>query len=306
MTRPLRIIFMGTPDFALASLQSLFLSNHEIVAVYCQPPKEKGRGYKVQENPTHIFAKEKGIPVYTPSSFRSEEAIDLFKSHNADIAVVVAYGLLLPKEILDIPPLGCVNIHGSLLPRWRGAAPIQRSIMEGDKVTGITTMFMDEGLDTGPMLEWESVDILESTTTLSLYNDLSILGAKLILSTINGLSDGTLKSVCQPTEGITYAKKLEKKEGHLDFSLSATILDRMIRGLVPQISVWCCFGSLNVKIIKVKPSAFKFDAYDFGTIVQKDYALYIVCGEGSLEVLILQPEGSKAMAVDVFLRGYRK
>jgi methionyl-tRNA formyltransferase len=305
MNKPLRIIFMGTPEFALKPLEALYHAGHKIVAVYCQPPKEKGRGYKVQENPTHLWANEHNIPVFTPKSLRSFEELETFKSFNADIAVVVAYGMILPKEILDIPPMGCVNIHGSLLPRWRGAAPIQRSIMEGDTVTGITTMFMDEGLDTGPMLEWESIEINDETTSSSLYEDLSILGAKLILSTLEGLYLKTLKATIQPLEGITYAHKLLKSEGELDFTLPSRKLDCMIRGLVPQISIWAEFKSKRLKIIEVLPVAKTFDVSP-GIVIHVNDKLFITCGEGSLEIISLQPEGGKHMSVDAFLRGFIK
>lgn len=295
---------MGTPDFALSHLIALNDAGHDIVAVYCQPPKQKGRGFKVTKNPTHIWAEENGIPVYTPLNFKNIEDINTFQAHNADVAVVAAYGLLLPKEILDAPAMGCINIHASLLPRWRGAAPIHRALMSGDTVTGITTMLMDEGLDTGHMLETSKVAIGPSATVQELHDNLATLGARLILSTITGLLNRTIVPVPQPQTGITYAHKLQKEEGFLNFSLSAHDLVRMIRALVPQISVWVRFENVQLKVLEV---AFALDEFSvaYGTVVRVQNSLFIQCGKGSLRILKLQAEGGKPLLTEEFLRGLR-
>jgi methionyl-tRNA formyltransferase len=303
--KSLRIIFMGTPEFALPALEALFASHHKVVAVYAQPAREKGRGYTLQKNPTHLFAEKNEIPVFTPTSLKSEDEIQRFKDLKPDVAVVVAYGLILPKSILEIPPMGCVNIHGSLLPRWRGAAPIQRAIMEGDLKTGITTMLMDEGLDTGPMLQMKEVPITDETTTEILYEKLSILGAKLILSTLKGLQEKTLQPLIQPEEGITYANKLLKNEGEIDYSKSAKEVDCIIRGLTPQISIWLNFNDIKIKVLSAIPSTEEVEG-EIGNVVQKNNTLYIICGKGILHILKVQPEGAKQMNVDAFLRGYGK
>lgn len=300
----LRIIFMGTPDFALTALISLYNAGHDIVAVYCQPPKEKGRGYKVQKNPTHLWAEENGIPVYTPISFKTSDEVDFFKTHNADIAVVAAYGMILPKEILEVPSMGCINIHGSLLPRWRGAAPIHRALMAGDGFTGITTMIMDEGLDTGHMLEWSEIPITMESNLQQLHDDLAELGSKLILSTLRGLLNKTLMPTPQPELGITYAHKLQKEEGLLNFSKPAIDLFRAIRALVPQVSVWSTLGEMRVKILDVALKTTEFNV-DPGVIVHQNGQLYIQCGNGSLQILRIQAEGGKPMNTQDFLRGLR-
>lgn len=292
---------MGTPQFAVPPLNALSQERHEILAIYAQPPREKGRGHKVQKNPTHLWGDERGIPVFTPISLRSEEEVARFQSHKADIAVVVAYGLILPKQILDIPPLGCVNIHGSLLPRWRGAAPIQRAIMAGDAKTGITTMLMDEGLDTGPILEMAELDITHCATAQTLTQDMSDLGARLIVSTLKNLK--SLTPIKQPEEGITYAHKLQKSEGHLDFTKSATELDFEIRGLIPIVSVW--YEPLGVKILKAIPITQSFSV-DIGNFCIQDEKVFIQCGEGVLLVLEVQKEGGKPMATQEFLRGFKQ
>lgn len=299
----LNIVFMGTPDFALKALQSLYDAGHNILAVYCQPPRPKGRGQILQKNPTHIWAEEHHIPVLTPLNFKNTADIDIFKSFNPDIAVVAAYGLLLPKEILEIPKMGCVNIHGSLLPRWRGAAPIQRAIMAGDQETGITTMLMDEGLDTGDILEMEKVYILDETTTQSLYEELSNLGAELILSTIQGLYNNTIQPISQPEKGVTYAPKLEKQEGELDFSQPAIDLYYTIKGLNPQVSVWIQHNDLQFKIIHVDVVDDGFDIAH-GELILNNQDLLIQCGKGMLKILTVQPHSGKVMDIACFLRGY--
>lgn len=305
MTKPLNIIFMGTPLFALSPLKALYGAGHNIKAIYCQPPKQKGRGHKVHKNPTHIWGEDHHIPVLTPLSLKTEDAINIAKDFGADVIVVVAYGMLLPKEILDLPKMGCINIHGSLLPRWRGAAPIQRSIMAGDSKTGLTTMYMDEGLDTGDMLETIGVPISGKTTAQSLHDDLAVASEKLIVATLKGLQSGHITPKKQPDIGVTYAEKLMKHEGQLDFAKSATELDCMIRGMTPQISVWYEGLATRVKLLTVTPIESIEKIQNIGEAIIKDDALYIKCGAGMLRVHTVQPEGKKVMAIEEFLKGYR-
>jgi len=303
--KPLNIIFMGTPVFALSPLKALYNAGHNIKAIYCQPPKKKGRGHNVHKNPTHIWGDEHHIPVLTPTSLKTKEALHTAKSFNADVIVVVAYGLLLPKQILDLPHMGCINIHGSLLPRWRGAAPIQRSIMAGDVQTGLTTMYMDEGLDTGDMLETVELVISDKTTAQILHDDLAAASENLIISTLNGLQAGSIFPKKQADIGVTYAEKLMKDEGQLNFSKSAKELDCMIRGMTPQISVWYEGLSTRVKLLKVSPVAGFEKKLPVGNSVIQDGGLYIQCGEGMLCVHTVQPEGKTALAIAEFLKGYR-
>jgi methionyl-tRNA formyltransferase len=299
----LNIIFMGTPDFALTALQALYEAGHNILAVYCQPPREKGRGKKIQKNSTHIWADEQGIAVLTPLNFKNSEDVDFFKSLNADVAVVAAYGLILPQSVLSAPRLGCVNIHGSILPRWRGAAPIQRAIMAGDTETGITTMLMDVGLDTGDILEYETLPIYKETSTIQLYKSMADLGAKLICTTLDKLAKQQIQPVKQPEIGVTYAHKLLKEEGKLDFSQNAHKLFNIIKGLTPQISIWYEAKAVKFKILKVQVHEENFEI-EVGALMQCDKHLYIQCGQFSLEILIMQPEGGVVMQTEDFLRGY--
>lgn len=296
---------MGTPLFALHSLKALHHAGYNIKAIYCQPAKQRGRGQKVQKNPTHVWGETHNIPVLTPTSLKTEEAFVQLKSFNADIIVVVAYGMLLPKQILDLPPMGCINIHASLLPRWRGAAPIQRAIMAGDVKTGLTTMYMDEGLDTGDMLETVELPILLTTTTQSLHDDLAVASEELILLTLQKIVLGTIVSKKQPDTGVVYAEKLMKDEGQLDFSKSAKELDCMIRGMTPQVSIWYEGLSMRVKIIRAIPVENCEKRLTVGESLIQDSNLYIQCGSGMLRIDMVQPEGKKALEIGEFLKGYR-
>ncbi|KAF1854091.1 hypothetical protein Lal_00005308 [Lupinus albus] len=235
---PLRLVFMGTPDFAVPSLAALIEAGHQLVCVYSQPPRPAGRGQQVQKSPVHRFAEDHGIPVRTPKSLRTAEAQAEFADLKADAAVVAAYGLILPQPVLDAPRLGCVNVHGSLLPRWRGAAPIQRSILAGDAETGITIMQMDIGLDTGAMLSREAVAITAATTASSLHDDLAALGARMIVPALDGLAAGTLAAVPQPEDGVTYAAKLTREDGRLDWTRPASFVERQVRALTPWPGCW--------------------------------------------------------------------
>ncbi|MDP2194134.1 MAG: methionyl-tRNA formyltransferase [Alphaproteobacteria bacterium] len=299
------MVFMGTPDFALSPLIALHEAGHRIQAIYCQPPKEKGRGYSIQKNPTHLWGEEHGIPVLTPLTLRTDEALQTLKSFKPDVIVVVAYGMILPTAILNVPSMGCINIHASLLPRWRGAAPIQRAIMAGDSCTGLTTMMMDAGLDTGDILQITTIPIHADTTTPTLYEAMKAASGPLILSTIDGLVNHTITPQKQPEEGVTYAQKLLKTEGFLDFSQDAQTLDCHIRGLVPHISVW--FENLahtRFKILSAQPVNESFNIAPGVAHIQDD-ALYIQCERGALRILTLQPEGKKPLATQAFLMGYR-
>ena len=291
---------MGSPEFSVAALTKLIWAGHEIVAVYCQPPRAKDRGHSVQKGAVHLTAEALGLKVYTPKSLKAEEEQAIFKSHNADVAIVAAYGLILPKVILETPKLGCINIHASLLPRWRGAAPIQRAILAGDKETGITIMQMDEGLDTGDTLSMQSLPITEVTTTLILHDQLSALGADLIVSTLLNLS--AIPPTPQPEEGITYAHKLVKSEGYLDWNLSAIKLKRKISALNPWPGTWFDHQGAPIKVLEasVVPIADKP-----GEFLQTDEHSWIVCcGEKSLALEKVQKPGSKPLLTAEFLRGY--
>jgi methionyl-tRNA formyltransferase len=229
----LRLVFMGSPVFSVAILDALAAAGHAVVACYAQPPKPAGRGHKVQPCPVHAHAERLGIPVRTPKSLRAADVQAEFRDLAADVAVVAAYGLILPRPILEAPRLGCVNVHASLLPRWRGAAPIQRAILAGDGQTGVTIMQMDEGLDTGAMLLAEAVPIAPDTTAPSLHDALSALGARLVVAALDGLAAGTLQAVPQPADGVTYAAKLDRAEARIDWRSEAAAVDRAVRALNP-------------------------------------------------------------------------
>ena len=298
----LRIIFMGTPEFSVPALAALGESNHEVIAVYSQPPRPKGRGQQVQNSPVHEFALNRNIPVFTPLSLKKEEAQNQFAAHKADIAVVVAYGLILPKAILDTPKHGCLNIHASLLPRWRGASPIQQAIWKGDAQTGISIMQMDEGLDTGPVITMQSLPISLTATASSLHDELSNLGARLIVDTLNQLAvQGSLKSTPQDNSKTTYAPLLKKEDGKINWSQTAIEIDCQIRALNPWPGVWCAQNGKRLKILAAQPTDKKFDQGP-GLILDRDG--HIVCGAGTvLKILRLQPDNAKPMDFCAALNG---
>jgi len=299
-TAPLRLIFMGTPGFSVPTLQALVNSRHQLVAVYSQPPRPSGRGHQVQKSAVHQLAEDNEIPIFTPSSLKSTEEQKLFASHNADLAVVVAYGLILPQAILDAPRLGCLNVHASLLPRWRGAAPIHRSIEAGDLETGITIMKMDAGLDTGPMLLKKSIPITLQSTASNLHDALSTMGGPLLLEALEGYAAGTLHPVPQPAEGITYAAKLTREEGQIDWRLSAASWVRKIQAFTPWPGVWFEHETVRLKVLaaEIVPNVKGIP----GTIL--DDQLTIACGEGALRLKTLQRPGGSALDTQAFLRGY--
>ncbi|CAO3413767.1 methionyl-tRNA formyltransferase [Azospirillum doebereinerae] len=300
----LRLVFMGTPDFAVPSLAALIEAGHSVACVYSQPPRPAGRGQQVQKSPVHRFAEERGIPVRTPKSLRNAEAQAEFAALDADAAVVAAYGLILPQPVLDAPRLGCVNVHGSLLPRWRGAAPIQRSILAGDAETGITIMRMDVGLDTGAMLSKESLAITPATTASSLHDDLAALGARMIAPALAGLAAGTLVAVPQPEEGVTYAAKLTREDGRLDWTREAAFVERQVRALTPWPGCWFDVeGERGTERIKVLAAELVDDASGApGTLL--DDRLTVACADGAVRLTRVQRPGKAPVDGAAFLRGF--
>ena len=294
----MRLAFMGTPDFAVPTLTELVGQGHEIVAVYSQPPRPKGRGLDTEPSPVAKAAASFGIPVRTPLTLKDAEAQAEFAALELDAAIVVAYGLLLPKPILDAPKLGCFNLHGSLLPRWRGAAPIQRAIMAGDSETGVMVMRMEEGLDTGPVLMAERTTIGRKTYR-DLHDELARLGADLMARAMSAVSLGQATEAPQPEEGVTYAKKILKEEARIDWAKSARELDCLIRGLSPFPGAWCEIKGERVKILFADPADGKGAPGDV-----LDDKLLIACGDDALRLRALQRPGKSAMAADDLLRGY--
>ncbi|MDD4556542.1 MAG: methionyl-tRNA formyltransferase [Alphaproteobacteria bacterium] len=293
----MKIVFMGTPDFSVPVLKAL-CEKHEVVCVYSQAPKEAGRGQKVVKTAVHQFAETQNIEVRTPKSLRNAEEQEKFAALGADIAVVAAYGLILPKPILEAFPKGCINVHASLLPRWRGAAPIQRVIEAGDEKSGVTIMNMAEGLDTGDMLLKGEVAITSNTTGGSLHDALSEIGAKLMIEVL-ARHDEIVPEV-QDDSLTCYAKKIEKEESKLDFSLSATALERKIRAFNPYPATYFEYDGERFKILKVSVVEGKGGV---GEIISAR-PFQIACGEGALEVLEIQRQGKKAMSCEDFLKGF--
>ncbi len=300
---PLRIIFMGTPDFSVPVLRALHAAGHEIVAVYSQPPRPAGRrGLELKASPVHEAAEALGIEVRTPVNFKAEEDREAFRALNADVAVVVAYGLLLPKAILEGTRLGCYNGHASLLPRWRGAAPIQRAIMAGDAETGMMVMKMDVGLDTGPVALTARVAIGETMTAGELHDALSEAGATLMVEAMGKLEAGDLPLTPQPEEGVVYAAKISKEETHIDFAKPARDVHNHIRGLSPFPGAWfeAEIGG-KVERIKVLASVVAEGEGAAGTVIGEDGT--IACGSGAMRLVRLQKAGGKPLEAKDFLRG---
>ncbi|MCA8929046.1 MAG: methionyl-tRNA formyltransferase [Alphaproteobacteria bacterium] len=296
----LRIVYMGTPDFAVGPLAALLDAGHEVCCVYSQPPRPAGRGHKLRPSPVHAFAESHGIEVRTPRRLRAAEDQAAFAALRADVAVVAAYGLILPQPVLDAPRLGCLNIHASLLPRWRGAAPIQHAILAGDAETGVTVMQMDAGLDTGAMLLREAVPITAATTASSLHDALAALGCRLIVDALGRLEAGTLTATPQPAEGATYAAKLTREDGRLDWRRPAVDLERQVRALTPWPGTWFLHGDT---VLKVSAAETVSDATGApGTVL--DDSLTIACGTGGLRPTRIQRPGKAPMAAADLLRGY--
>jgi len=295
---PLRLAFMGTPDFAVPALRALVAAGHDVAAVYCQPPRPAGRGYKERPSAVHAVAEALGLPVRTPASLRKAEEQEAFAALGLDIAVVAAYGLILPKAILDAPKHGCLNIHASLLPRWRGAAPIQRAILAGDAETGITIMQMDEGLDTGAMLLQEAVPITAAATAETLHDALADCGGRLIVDALKRVEAGTLTARPQPADGVTYAKKIEPADARIDWTASAAVVDRTVRAFAPRPGAWFEMDGVRIKLLAAEIVA---GSGAPGAVL--DDRLTIACGDGAIRAIRLQREGKRAMDADAFLRG---
>jgi methionyl-tRNA formyltransferase len=296
---------MGTPEFALAPLQALVKSGYNVVAVYTQPPRPKGRGHAETLSPVHQFASTQGIPVYTPVTLKSLEEQERFSLLNADLAIVAAYGLLLPRQVLEVPKLGCINIHASLLPRWRGAAPIHRAIEAGDTETGITIMQMDEGLDTGPMLYTKQISIDTSETSQTLHEKMLILGIQALLECLPNILSKQLQSTSQPSIGVTYAHKLRKEESALTFDFDANIILRKIRALTPWPGTTTELDKEHIKILDAEIRNVTLP-YPPGTwTVTSDHRLLISCKTGAIQPKMLQRPGSKPVSINDFLNGYR-
>jgi methionyl-tRNA formyltransferase len=297
----LKLAYMGTPDFSIPALTALIKSKYDIRAVYTQPPRPAGRGQRIQKTPVHNFADEKGIPVRTPISLKTKEAQILFSELDLDVVVVAAYGLILPIEILEIPRLGCINIHASLLPRWRGAAPIQRAIMAGDNETGVCIMLMNAGLDTGPVLSSERTKITQDTTATSLHDTLASLGAALIGPTINAYAEGLISPITQKDEAAVYATKLSKKDEHLNWSKSAPELVRVIRALAPSPGAWSLINGHRVKVYSAEVIDTNENNHQAGEVLSND--LIIACGRGILKIKEVKKPGKNIMPTLDYLRG---
>lgn len=298
----MRIAFLGTPDFAVAALAALVEAGHEVACVYSQPPAPRGRGQTLKPSPVHAYAEERGIPVRTPVSMRDPAEIEAFAALNLDAGVVVAFGQILPAAVLDAPKLGCFNLHASLLPRWRGAAPIQRAIMAGDKVTGVEVMQMTEGLDEGPVLASETVriDALETATTL--HDRLAIVGADLLARTMAAVERGEAKATPQAEEGLTYAKKIRPKEARIRWDKPAAEVDRKIRGLSPFPGAWFELPT-DKGPVRVKALLSRLEDGQGAPGRALDDALLISCGEGAVRLLRVQREGKGPQDAEAFLRG---
>ncbi|WP_223669768.1 methionyl-tRNA formyltransferase [Kangiella shandongensis] len=297
MNQPLKVIFAGTPDFAATSLQSLIDSPHQVIAVYTQPDRQSGRGKKIHMSPVKELALTHQIPVEQPQNFKSEQSRQILAGYNADVMVVAAYGLLLPQAVLDIPRLGCINVHGSLLPRWRGAAPIQRAIQAGDSETGVTIMQMEAGLDTGPMLAKAITPITAEDTGATLHDKLAAQGAQLLVRAMDEIAGGTIEAEPQDDGLTTYAHKLSKQEAFIDWSLDATTIERTIRAF----NSWpVAQTQIDDKTIRIWQTQVINEASNeqAGTIVQADkQGIVVACGQHQLRLTELQLPGSRRMSV---------
>jgi methionyl-tRNA formyltransferase len=295
----LRLVFMGTPEFAVPTLDAIVEAGYQPAAVYTQPPRPAGRGMTEKASPIAQQAQRLGLPIFTPTSLKDPSATDRMRAHHADAAVVVAYGLILPKQILELFPLGCFNLHASLLPRWRGAAPIQRAIMAGDRETGVAVMKMEEGLDTGPVAMTERVAIAPDATGGDVHDELARLGARLMVRAIADLEKSDLHLTPQPSAGVTYADKIAKAETRIDWRKAWNEVHDHCRGLSPFPGAW--FEHPSAGRIKVLHSTKSRGAGEPGRVL--DDELTVACGEGAIRLLELQREGRKSMRVEEFLRG---
>jgi len=294
-----RLAFLGTPVFAVPVLEALIAAGHEIACVYAQPPRPSGRGHKLQDTPVHETALRHGLEVRTPLTLKNTADQQAFSALDLDAAVVVAYGLLLPKPILEAPRLGCFNLHASLLPRWRGAAPIHRAIMAGDTETGVMVMKMDVGLDTGPVLSAWRTHIDDTTTTGDLQHRLSTNGARLMVEAMASLAAGTATLTPQQAEGVTYAKKILPTETRVDWTRPARDIVRFIHGLNPAPGAWTMHGETRIRLLRATTTEGKGEP---GTVLEG--TLRIACGEGAIEIAEVQRAGRGAQSAAEFLRGY--
>ena len=303
----LRIIFMGTPEFSVPVLHAILDAGYDVVAVYTQPPRPAGRGMELVKSPVQLTAEARGIPVFSPVDFRQDAARAAFSAHEADAAVVVAYGLILPMAILNAPRLGCFNVHASLLPRWRGAAPIQRAIMAGDAVTGVMVMRMEKGLDTGPVCLTHEVAIGPLVTAGELHDQLSAAGAALMTQALALLERGTLPGVAQVSEGVTYAAKIGKPETRIDFNRPADAAVNHIRGLSPIPGAWFSVTVAGkperIKVLLARRGGKPSGPHKVGEVL--DDLLTVGCADGSIELLELQRAGKRSVVREEFQRGFR-
>jgi len=297
----MKIIFMGSPVFAAPTLQKLIDSEHDVICVYTQAPKPAGRGHKVRKSPIHELAENNDIEVRHPKSLKDKDEQKLFDELGADIGVVAAYGLLLPKEILESPKMGCINLHPSLLPRWRGAAPLQRTIMAGDNETGVCIMQMDEGLDTGDILLEERISLDDTYNAELLHNECAELGANMVLNTIEGLKEKNISPRKQSEEGVEYAKKISKEECQIDWNKPASEIHNFIRGLSPYNGAYFMYNNEKIKILESEIYKSNLDQ-PAGKVI--DNFLTISCQEGAIIPMIVQRSGKKAMDTSDMLRGF--
>jgi len=297
----MKVIFMGSPAFAAPTLQKLIDSEHEVICVYTQAPKPAGRGHKIRKSPIHELAENNNIEVRHPKSLKDKNEQKLFDELNADIGVVAAYGLLLPKAILEAPKFGCINLHPSLLPRWRGAAPIQRTIMEGDKETGICIMQMDEGLDTGDILLEEKIELDDNYNAGLLHDECAESGADMIIRTIKGLGDNSITPNKQSEDGATYAKKISKDECKIDWNKSASEVIDFIRGLSPYPGAYFMYEGEKIKILEAEIYKKNFD-FPPGKVI--DNLLTITCKSGAISPMKVQRSGKRVMDISDMLRGF--
>lgn len=297
MSPTLRVVFMGTPDFAVPTLQALIHSPHEVVAVYSQPPRPAGRGYQLRPSPVHALAESHHVPVHTPTSLKDTATQEMFRSHQADVAIVAAYGLLLPPPILEAYPRGCINIHPSDLPRWRGAAPIQRTIMAGDRTTAMCIMQMNAGLDTGDVLWRKQVDVPDTMTTGELHERMATLGATATLDVLAQIDH--LTPHIQSNDGVTYAKKIDKAEAMIDWNQPAGAIYNQIRGLNPHPAAT---AQINGETVKIYAAQMVDGRGEAGSTL--DNALTIACGDGAIRLLELQRPNKNRMSAEALLRGF--
>ena len=301
----MRIVFMGTPDFSVPALKALVEAGHEVAAVVTQPDRPRGRGKELQMTPVKVQALAYGIPVYQPEKVKDPAFVEILRNLQPEVIVVIAFGQILSRDILDLPPYGCINIHASLLPKYRGAAPIQWAVIDGEKETGVTTMMMDVGLDTGDMLEKTIIPLDPKETGGSLFDKLSQAGGPLILSTLEKLKAGTAVRTPQTDEDSTYAKMLTKSLGQIDWSMEAAAIERLIRGLDPWPSAYTFVHGKTVKIWDADVLKESSDGAAPGQIIRTDpHSLIVAAGEALLSIRELQLEGKKRMDVETFLRGY--